>query len=949
MEHQQMILNSPDQDHSRSETPGTSPQIAQSQGIPSQRRVQVTVLRGHNVPKISKRFRLKNQYFVTVTDQATTKKTASVSIKGQTVQWDQTFDAFSVQPSSRLKFCLYAKRMAHPDTLIGMHESPIPAESQIDIPFTLSNGDGEGGQSDQPVILYLTIAVSTNATSHPVSPINPASAVATKADVSPIERATKPTIIHDSTKSVPFVFATAPEPPSPTDHTPTGTNTPMPTVPDIRATVSPAENALRVADEAAKAINLSSTWEGAVARIKWVVDTVSPVAELHPYAKMACGLLLAIPKTLLEQFQSDGNVRTLLVAMYDAFDFANQEDILKYIKRESKQAQILTLMLQHVCNCGDFIQSYTKDPQFCALSSPTSLADVNTRFSGRRTLVNLGSRVDNQIEDLRITLIELRKAFLDQAAITTEITALQILDDVGIISANVGRISSQLDGVATQLKWVSSQVSDAELDAKIREIPYGTGSRFMPEKGCLLGTRTDFLDFVVDWVNSPDSDRSLVLFGQGGTGKSSIAHEIARRFDKMHRLTSSFIFLRKEQSKREAYRFFTTLAHDLSDRYPSFKAALGRIVKNDSSLRFRTRDYPTLFESLILKPLEDLHIIGPILVVIDALDESGDATGRNGLHTFLAKNISRLPSNFRVLITSRPEGGILSAFDGAPSVRIKYMNDSELAARTDDDILTYLRGLLPSDEFEMHGAALTRKAEGLFQWAAVAGKFILDPPECFALSKRECINHLLKHTTDGEGQDPLDELYKEVLEGYITHRKTQLLFRSVVGQLITAFEPLSIGSLITLRGHTSNDNDDADSVVMMLRRLGSLLSNVNSPDGTLPIVPLHTSFRDFLINKEKSGDFSIVLQDAHYGLARSCLDLVLRDLRFNICNIESSYLANKDIQDLEARVSEHLPPPLLYACRFYDGHLQHLGFESRSVWQTPRFLRKETSLLVRGS
>jgi hypothetical protein len=75
-------------------------------------------------------------------------------------------------------------------------------------------------------------------------------------------------------------------------------------------------------------------------------------------------------------------------------------------------------------------------------------------------LVNLGSRVGKKIGDLRTTFIELRQAFLDQAIVTTEITALQILDEVGIVSANVGTISSQLDGVATHLKWVSNQVSD---------------------------------------------------------------------------------------------------------------------------------------------------------------------------------------------------------------------------------------------------------------------------------------------------------------------------------------------------------------------------------------------------------------------------------------------------------------------------------------------------------
>ena len=79
---------------------------------------------------------------------------------------------------------------------------------------------------------------------------------------------------------------------------------------------------------------------------------------------------------------------------------------------------------------------------------------MTTQFVGKRLLVNLGSQVGKQIGDLRTTLIELRKAFLDRAVVTTEITALQILDDVGIIS-------SRLDGVATQLKWVSNQVLDA--------------------------------------------------------------------------------------------------------------------------------------------------------------------------------------------------------------------------------------------------------------------------------------------------------------------------------------------------------------------------------------------------------------------------------------------------------------------------------------------------------
>jgi NACHT domain len=478
-----------------------------------------------------------------------------------------------------------------------------------------------------------------------------------------------------------------------------------------------------------------------------------------------------------------------------------------------------------------------------------------------------------------------------------------------------------------------------ELDAKIREIPYGFLSRFSTDKGCLMGTRVAFLDFIINWVNNPASERGLVLFGQAGTGKSSIAHEIARQFDKMHRLTSSFIFLRREQSERKVFHLFTTLARDLADRYPSFKNALGKVVKDNTALRVGTRDYRSLFESLILGPLMDLHIVGPILVVIDALDESGDASGGIGLHAFLAENLKRLPSNFRVVITSRPEHAIVSALAGAPSVKIKYMNDTELAAEAHNDILTFLRGKLPTNKFGDYVEALAVKAEGLFQWAAVACQLVLDPPERFYYDEETCIKHLLEPSSNRHGLDQLDELYREILEGYFKEKETRDLFRSVVGQLITSIEPLTIHSLITLRQHTSYDKRDGATITRLLRRLGSLLSNVNSSDDSLPIIPLHTSFRDFLINQDKSGDFYVSARDAHHQLSHSCLNLLLDPLdglKFNICKLETSYLANADIEDLNTRVAQHIPPALLYACRFWDDHLQHTDFK------TDLFLKVET-------
>ncbi|KAF8265039.1 hypothetical protein EI94DRAFT_390969 [Lactarius quietus] len=424
--HSQVSSNSPEL--SSTQNLGTRTQIAESQGSPSRLRVQVTVLRAHDVPRIKNLFGLK--LFVTVANQATKKKTSSVAAEGSTVQWNENLDAFVVQPSSRFVLHLYAERFARRDVLIGTHEM-IPLESQTDVPFILVPGNRRAGQYNQPVTLYLTVSVSPNSTSNLILPIDVTHIQSTEKNQTPPTEATS-SIAQDSTNA--------------TRSTATGSERLSPStdrLPDILmpAGMSSAEDALQIVDEAMTALNLSDAWEGALERIKWVMDTMSPVAELSPYAKMAHGLLFAIPKTLLEQFQRDGNIQILLVAMHDAFDFTNQEDAFKAIERVPRQAQILTLMLQHVCNCCDFIRSYAKDSQFW-----------------KRMLKHIGSQVDKKIEDFRSTFMQLHKAFVDEASITTEITALQILDDVGIISANVGRISSQLDGMATQLKWVSSHI-----------------------------------------------------------------------------------------------------------------------------------------------------------------------------------------------------------------------------------------------------------------------------------------------------------------------------------------------------------------------------------------------------------------------------------------------------------------------------------------------------------
>ena len=151
----------------------------------------------------------------------------------------------------------------------------------VEVPFVLSTSDGQSGQPIQSVTIYLTITVSANATSHPILPINATNAELTEVDVSLVGQTTRPIIAQDSVETTSVVTSTPESLSPPADHVPVETNIPIPPVPDIQTMMSPPENALRDAGEATKTINLTNTRKGAVARIEWVMDTVSSVAGVR--------------------------------------------------------------------------------------------------------------------------------------------------------------------------------------------------------------------------------------------------------------------------------------------------------------------------------------------------------------------------------------------------------------------------------------------------------------------------------------------------------------------------------------------------------------------------------------------------------------------------------------------------------------------------------------------
>ena len=65
-------------------------------------------------------------------------------------------------------------------------------------------------------------------------------------------------------------------------------------------------------------------------------------------------------------------------------------------------------------------------------------------FAGKRLLKNITGEVDKQIATLCNTLVDLRKSFLDRVTVTTEITVVQILDNINLISDHLDDLGMYL-------------------------------------------------------------------------------------------------------------------------------------------------------------------------------------------------------------------------------------------------------------------------------------------------------------------------------------------------------------------------------------------------------------------------------------------------------------------------------------------------------------------------
>jgi hypothetical protein len=222
---------------------------------------------------------------------------------------------------------------------------------------------------------------------------------------------------------------------------------------------------------------------------------------------------------------------------------------------------------------------------------------------------------------------------------------------------------------------------------------------------------------------------------------------------------------------------------------------------------------------------------------------------------------------------------------------------------------------------------LTAKAEGLFQWAFTACLFIQGDGED-GLDPVEQLRLLISSAPQSSKLERLNQLYSDVLnQTFKKDNPTRIKrFKWIMGRIIAARQPLSISTL-----NAMGSDDDLQDIGLTIRPLGSLLTGVGINQHDIPVRPLHTSFRDFLMDFNCSGKFHVDLALGHESLAIACLETMKHGLKFNICNLNTSYMYNKDVDGLATCIQNSIPTHLAYSCQFWADHLLYMPVGDKIV------------------
>ncbi|QRW12872.1 WD repeat-containing protein [Ceratobasidium sp. AG-Ba] len=458
--------------------------------------------------------------------------------------------------------------------------------------------------------------------------------------------------------------------------------------------------------------------------------------------------------------------------------------------------------------------------------------------------------------------------------------------------------------------------------------------------GCTENTRVDVLQKIHDWASGESPEKIYWLNGMAGTGKTTIAYSLCKRLEGERTLAASFFCSRQLPECRNVNKIVPTIAYQLSRYSSPFRHVISPLLQADPDVY--NKPIFDQFKELIFDPINKVGASLPtgIIIVIDALDECEAETGTADILDVLLSHASDLPLRF--FVSSRPDEAIITRMRQAQGDNVNTeMRLHELSSNiVQTDIRTYLKTKLGScmSVSEVQIETLVERSGVLFIYASTVVQYV---SSASAIKRAKRLEKVLDVSAgnSNEGTEGIDALYISILSAAYDSKALDNSDRAemmlVLHTVICACEPLSTSAMADLLGLES------EQIVQSI--LLPLLSVLQISESGI-VTTLHESFRDFLLQDTRSGRFYCSAAEQNGRLAGLCFRNIGKQVPFNICGLESSYVFDKDVRDLGERVDRIITEALFYACCYWDAHMSLTDSSKSLLEQLFRFLSERLLL-----
>ncbi len=415
----------------------------------------------------------------------------------------------------------------------------------------------------------------------------------------------------------------------------------------------------------------------------------------------------------------------------------------------------------------------------------------------------------------------------------------------------------------------------------------------------------------MDWVHGKESTESFIMWlhGAAGAGKSAIAQGIAELCHEEDVLLASFFASNRAADARQmdANYIFPTIAYQISTAIPDMRPMIEEVIARDPLIF--TRTLQTQIDALIIKPLKQFvtHVFSagsapsPRLVIIDGLDEISDRSAQVKVLEVICHALQHHHVQLIFLISSRPEQDIAHAFSMEP-LRIitgQLLLDGLFDPHRDirlflEESFTKIKNshqhkkTIPSDWPPWRAVDnLVIKASGQFIYPSTVVRFVESTQHRPADQLDIILGLRPIPKNDSSPYGELDALYMRILSVDSVKKFWHQIVK-ILGALLTFQHPRS-RSLDALEEFLGLQRGDSDLYLADMVSLISLDPKGKEEPHLLHEEPhlLHASFRDFLLDPARSGEFSISTKSMNTMMVCCCLQHLINfpEQHFSKCKL----------------------------------------------------------------